>query len=110
MAAPVAHAGRYPAHVPPTWHAPTWWLEQAACIRSHEGWWTAATGNTYEGAFQFKRSTWESLGGAVDSNGHWASVASPKEQNYRAWLNWNANGQRWGNGQWPTSSRMCGLR
>ena len=88
---------------------PAWWRAQAACIRSHEGSWTTATGNGYEGAYQFKRSTWVAVGGSVDWRGHWASVATPAEQTYRAWLNWRANGNRWGGRQWPVAARLCGL-
>jgi hypothetical protein len=86
---------------------PAWWARQAACIRSHEGWPTAATGNGYEGSYQFLRSTWESVGGAVDRSGHWASVVPLREQTYRAWLLWRRSGNSWS--QWGTAG-MCGLR
>lgn len=89
--------------MPPRWHAPTWWLTQAACIRSHEGAWTSNTGNGYFGAYQFLLSTWRSVGGVG-----YPHLASPREQTYRAYLNWAANGHRWG-GQWGTAG-MCGLR
>jgi hypothetical protein len=95
------------AAVPRHWHPPAWWLRQAACIRSHEGWPTAATGNSYEGSYQFLRSTWESVGGAVASSGHWASVAPLREQTYRAWLVWSRDGGSWR--EWGTAG-MCGLR
>lgn len=84
---------------------PSWWLAQAACIRSHEGGWTTNTGNGYYGAFQFTLSTWRANGGRG-----YPHQASPSEQTYRAYLNWRANGNRWGGGQWPTSARLCGLR
>jgi hypothetical protein len=84
---------------------PTWWLQQAACIRSHEGWWTANTGNGFYGAYQFMLSTWRAVGGSG-----YPHQASPEEQTWRAYLNWKANGQRWGNGQWPSSARACGFR
>jgi hypothetical protein len=93
----------YPAQVPKQWQPPAWWAQQAACIRSHEGWWTANTGNGYYGAYQFLLSTWRAVGGQG-----YPHQASPREQNYRAWLNWRANGSRWG-GQWGTAS-ACGLR
>lgn len=82
---------------------PAWWLKQAACIRSYEGWWTANTGNGYYGAYQFLLSTWRAVGGKG-----YPHQASPSEQTYRAWLLWNKNGRRWA-GQWGTASR-CGLR
>lgn len=85
---------------------PGWWLKQAACIRSHEGWWTANTGNSYEGAYQFLDSTWASVGGTV-SHGIGASAASPAEQTYRAWLVWRRDGGSWR--EWGTAG-MCGLR
>jgi hypothetical protein len=94
------------ATVPKDWHPPAWWLQQAVCIRSHEGWPTAATGNGYEGSYQFLESTWTSVGGAT-SGGHWASVAPLKEQTYRAWLLWRRSGGSWS--QWGTAG-MCGLR
>ena len=84
---------------------PAWWLQQAACIRSHEGWWTANTGNGFYGAYQFMLSTWQAVGGRG-----YPHQASPAEQTWRAYLNWKANGSRWGNGQWPNSARACGLR
>jgi hypothetical protein len=89
--------------VPKQWQPPAWWAQQAACIRSHEGWWTANTGNGYYGAYQFLLSTWRAVGGQG-----YPHQASPREQTYRAWLNWRANGSRWG-GQWGTAS-ACGLR
>lgn len=97
------------AQARPTRSYPAWWLQQAACIRSHEGAWGSATGNGYEGAYQFTLSTWRAVGGSVTASGHWAASASPAEQTYRAWLNWRANGGRWGGGQWPTSARLCGV-
>ena len=72
---------------------PAWWLSQAACIRSHEGWWTANTGNGYYGAYQFLLSSWRSVGG----HGY-PHLASPAEQTYRAWLVWKRDGGSWGEG------------
>ena len=83
---------------------PAWWREQAACIRSHEGSWTTNTGNGFYGAYQFLASTWRSVGGRG-----YPHQASPAEQTYRAWLNWRANGNRWGGRQWPVAARLCGL-
>ena len=70
------------------------------------GAWHAATGNGYEGGLQFLRSTWESVGGAVDKNGRWASVVPAREQLYRAWLVWKRDGRSWR--EWGTA-RACGL-
>ena len=100
LTAEPAHARRWPT-------PPAWWLRQAACIRAHEGWWTANTGNGYEGAYQFLDSTWRSVGGFVDRYGRGASLASPAEQTYRAWLVWRRDGGSWR--EWGTAGR-CGLR
>jgi hypothetical protein len=81
---------------------PGWWLRQAACIRSHEGWWTANTGNGYFGAYQFLLSTWRSVGGRG-----YPHQASPAEQTYRAWLVWRRDGGSWR--EWGTRG-LCGLR
>lgn len=92
--------------MPHNWHAPTWWLPQAVCIHEHEGAWPDATGNGYEGGMQFLRSTWQSAGGTVDRNGHWASTASIREQLYRAWIVYTRDGNSWR--EWGTH-RACGL-
>lgn len=81
---------------------PAWWLRQAACIRAHEGWWTANAGNGYFGAYQFLLSTWVSVGGVG-----LPSVATPAEQTYRAYLVWTRDGGSWR--EWGTA-RACGLR
>jgi hypothetical protein len=80
---------------------PQWWLNQAACIRSHEGTWNDATGNGYYGAYQFLLSTWQSVGGQG-----YPSNASPTEQTYRAWLVWQRDGGSWR--EWSTAS-ICGV-
>ena len=82
------------------------WFAQALCIHSREGAWNAATGNGYEGGLQFLESTWRSVGGRA-IGGHWASVASPREQLLRAWLVWRRDGGSWA--EWGTAG-MCGLR
>lgn len=79
--------------VPARWKPPAWWLAQAACIRSHEGWWTANTGNGYYGAYQFLLGTWRGVGGTG-----YPHQASPREQTYRAWLLWLRSGRSWS--QW----------
>ena len=83
---------------------PAWWLSQAACVRAHEGWWTAATGNGYYGAYQFLLSTWASVGGKG-----YPSAAAPAEQTYRAYLVWQRDGGSWR--EWGAGTRQaCGLR
>ena len=80
---------------------PAWWLQAASCVRQHEGWWTANTGNGYYGAYQFAATSWWAVGGRG-----YASQASPGEQTYRAWLLYEQVG--WS--AWPNTSRLCGLR
>jgi len=83
---------------------PAWWLSQAACVRAHEGWWTANTGNGYYGAYQFLLSTWASVGGKG-----YPSAAAPAEQTYRAYLVWQRDGGSWR--EWGAGTRQaCGLR
>lgn len=94
-------AALYPAVVPHSWRAPSYWLQGALCIHRHEATWTASTGNGYHGGFQFLLSTWASVGGpGLPEN------QSPREQLYRAWLVWNRDGQSWE--EWPTRW-ACGL-
>jgi hypothetical protein len=92
--------------VPHGWHAPRSWLPAAICLHEHEGAWNDAAGNGYEGGLQFLRSTWTSVGGSVDKHGHWASVATPREQLYRMWLVWKRDRQSFR--EWGTAGR-CGL-
>jgi len=101
IAAAPSRSSGYPTSAPEAWRAPGWWLSQAACIRSHEGWWTANTGNGYYGAYQFLASTWRSVGGP--SLPH---LVSPREQTYRAWLVWRRDGGSWR--EWGTAGR-CGV-
>ena len=93
VAAP-SGAATYPKQVPKDWSPSADFTRVALCIHSHEGAWDAATGNGYEGGMQFSRSTWIAVGGQV-SGLHWASVASKREQLYRAWIIWQM-----GNGSW----------
>lgn len=115
--------------VPPGWHAPRWWLPQAMCLHDGyrgarydrlgnrvagtgrrvgpgEGAWNAATGNGYEGGLQFLRSTWERAGGRT-VGGRWASVATPREQLYRAFVIWKSHGGSWS--EWGAMRVACGL-
>jgi hypothetical protein len=73
-----------------------------ACIRSHEsgGNYAINTGNGYYGAYQFSLSTWRSVGGSG-----LPSQASPAEQDMLAQILQARSG--WG--QWPVTSRMCGV-
>ena len=77
------------------------------CIHSYEGAWEAATGNGYEGGFQFLRATWVAIGGQTVGT-HWASVASRREQLYRAWLSWQKGGESFR--MWGSAASRCGLR
>lgn len=114
LTARATHYGPIPKH----WHAPTYWLAQAVCIHDHEGAWNDLTGNGYAGGMQFLASTWESVGGPVtrDLYGHvthWADVASPREQLYRAYLVWDRDSGRPHDGEgswreWGTAGR-CGV-
>lgn len=57
---------------------------------------------------QFLASTWMGVGGRVAGRPlHWASLATPHEQLYRAWLVWKRDGGSWR--EWGTA-RSCGLR
>lgn len=110
--------------VPASWRAPRPWLYQAWCLHDGllrdirgrvlyrvgpgEGAWDAATGNGYEGGLQFLRSTWERAGGSADAHGHWASVATPREQLYRAWIIWRSHGGSWS--EWGDMRPACRLR
>ena len=118
--APPAVASPMPRH----WHAPPWWLHQAVCIHQREGAWNDATGNGYEGGMQFLPSTYASVGGRVidashrtlrylgggrfdGTPWHWASLDSPREQLYRAWLVYRRDGNSWR--EWGTAP-ACGVR
>jgi hypothetical protein len=80
---------------------PAAWLVQAGCVHSHEGPWTANTGNGYFGGMQFSAQTWVRAGGqAVAAFTHPGDAAfpfavSPGEQLYRAWLLWRRDGGSW---------------
>lgn len=87
------------------------WYRQALCIHRHEGAWNSIGYvhgvPMYGGGMQFLLTTWVSMGGKATSVWDIAR-ASPREQLYRSWLLWLANGRRWG-GQWGTAG-VCGLR
>lgn len=102
---PLARSGTSYTRVPTHWSArhstPAGWYDAALCIHSREGAWNAATGNGYEGGMQFLASTWLSAGGRLDGHGHWASVAAPREQLYRAFVVWRRDGGSWR--EWGTA-------
>ena|SRR5574340_239425 len=110
MALSLAAATCSPARAaPPGWHAPRAWLQDAICVHRHEGAWNANTGNGYYGGMQFLLSTWRSVGGRG-----YPHLASPREQLYRAYLVWDRDAGRLGDGrgswrEWGTA-RLCGLR
>lgn len=101
MLAPTARSGTMPRH----WHAPPWWLSQAVCIHSREGAWPDNTGNTYFGGLQFLESTWVAAGGsryaAFDHPGdrRYPFTAPIREQLYRAWITWDRDAGRVGDGR-----------
>jgi hypothetical protein len=90
---------------------PRWWLIQALCIHRHESTdWHRTTDwlgrpSVNHGGMQINVWTWA----------HWAprdfprepAAASPREQLVVAFRIWNANGHRFGGGQWPYSSIAC---
>jgi hypothetical protein len=95
--------------MPRRWHPPSWWLAQALCVHRHESvdWHRAGVDylgrpSPYYGGMQFLVSTWRRAGGIG-----LPSSASPREQLYRAWIIWRANGGSWR--EWGTAA-VCGLR
>ena len=99
------------------WHAPAWFLKQAACIHRFEWRYSwhihkvdyRGRPSPYSGGMQFLDDTWERAGG-TGSAGHW----SPWEQLYRAYRIWAMQDGRVGNGrgdwsEWGTAGK-CGLR
>lgn len=74
-----------------------------ACIRQHEsgGDYADKRNPTYRGGYQFSYATWASVGGHGDP-----AAAPPAEQDMRAAMLQARSG--WG--QWPVTSRVCGLR
>lgn len=74
-----------------------------ACLRRFEsgGDYSNRRNSRYRGAYQFSYATWRSVGGTGDP-----AAAPPAEQDARAALLQARSG--WG--QWPVTSRLCGLR
>jgi hypothetical protein len=77
----------------------------AACVKSHEGAWTSATGNGYWGGFQADMSFQAAYGGEYLSRWGTANNWAPVYQIHMAYRGWLARGWY----PWPTTSRMCGL-
>jgi LysM repeat protein len=74
-----------------------------ACIRQHEsgGNYATNTGNGYYGAYQFSLSTWRAMGGSGLPSNAPPAVQDAMAQKLQA---------QSGFGQWPVTSRMCGVR
>jgi peptidoglycan hydrolase-like protein with peptidoglycan-binding domain len=73
-----------------------------ACIRQHEsgGNYATNTGNGYYGAYQFSLPTWQSLGGVGLPSAASPAVQDAMAQKLQARSGW---------GQWPQTSKMCGV-
>jgi hypothetical protein len=73
-----------------------------ACIRAHEsgGSYTENTGNGYYGAYQFALGTWRAMGGSGLPSSAPPGVQDAMAQQLQARAGW---------GQWPVTSRMCGV-
>lgn len=90
------------------WKPDRGWLRGAFCVHRHESldWhlaWKDWAGNPspYAGGMQFLQSTWTNAGGHGEP-WQWA----PREQLYRAWRVWKADGGSWR--EWGTAG-ACGL-
>ncbi len=83
------------------------WLERAfLCIHSHEGSWTANTGNGFFGGLQMDSSFQSSYGGefvrAFGTANNWP-ISVQLAVGIRAYLSGR------GFGPWPNTRRMCGI-
>ena len=87
------------------------WLVQAHCVHTHEGPWTANTGNGRFGGMQFSAQTWMRMKGQfVPAFTHPGDPAfpfavSPHEQLHRAWLLWLRDGHSWRS--WGAVGTLC---
>jgi hypothetical protein len=87
----------------PWMHDP--WHQDALCIHSHEGSWTANTGNGYYGGLQMDSGFMATYGPTFLSRYGTADrwpVADQLHAAYHAWLS-----RGWG--PWPNTAAMCGL-
>jgi len=84
---------------------PSWLYNAFMCIKSHEGWWTANTGNGYYGAFQMDRSFQMAYGRDYVRRYGWAHNWPPSVQLEVAVRGWRDRGFA----PWPNTARMCGL-
>lgn len=108
---------------------PAWWMAQARCIHWREavssstptradlraGWkihWHLTTvygtgqPSVNRGGMQIRLSTWKSYAPAGYPSD--PAAATRRQQVTVAHRIWNANGHRWGNGQW-SSAAACGV-
>jgi hypothetical protein len=79
-----------------------WLISAFECIHSHEGSWTANTGNGYTGGLQFGFPEWTTYGRSFAAR---ADLASPSEQIAAGITYWSVAGFA----PWPNTARMCGL-
>lgn len=105
----------------PVFAYPAGWFDAATCVHLHESvdWhWGPnhhpgqSSWNGYYNGFQFVLSTWRSTYAPGEPHGYTydhPEAASVAEQYRRAFVNWQRNGNRFGGGQWPRSSRTCGV-
>ena len=117
LAAPAVMAHGYPSWpMPKGWKPPAAWLRDALCIHRRESidWYRRGVDwrgrpSPYYGGMQFLVDTWKRAGGSG-----FPSDATPREQLYRAYVIWDMQDRRRGNGrgdfsEWGTA-RACGLR
>jgi hypothetical protein len=76
------------------------------CIHSHEGPWTANTGNSFYGGYQMNAEFEATYGGDYLRRWGHANNWPPSVQTAVAIRAWFTRGYS----PWPNTSRMCGLR
>lgn len=90
----------------PFWFIRTWDVPDSIKGGAGEGGWDAVS-SSYGGGLQFMLGTWHRAGGSGKSMSAIAG-ASPAEQIYRAYrIVHGQDHDRWG--EWPNTSRACGL-
>jgi len=85
---------------------PAWWLPGALCVHRGESTDWHILNPPYAGGMQFTLGTFNEAGGHAASL-YEVSRRSPAEQLYRAYVIVRKRGH-WGD--WPNTSRVCGLR